>query len=208
MIGGRAGSASWPGGAGRGKLSCELGLGRASSSTSERGLRFSWPRLVAPGLTASGAASAHGWAGEVGRSETEPARGEPSRSLSWRPQSGRCAPNTGARMPPGVAGWQVYTRPVPGLAMGGQIRSPLGTPFPGAAQTTHSPSPGCARLLGSRRGEAPGSHPNPHGIGAWERSGTSIKSGRLLVVCQPLGYISLLRQGFRHSWGQGLGHGP
>lgn len=43
-------------------------------------------------------------------------------------------------MPPGAAGWQVSLRPDPGLAMGGQIWSPLGISLPGAAQPTHSPS--------------------------------------------------------------------
>ena len=135
---------------------------------------------LAPGLPASGAASAHEWAGEVGRSEPEPAPGAPRRCLTRRPQSGRSAPAAGARMPPGAACWQVPTRPHPGLARGGQIWSPLGNPGPGAAQTTHSPSPGAHASWGPRRGEVLGSRPNPHGINAWERSGTSVKSGRLL----------------------------
>lgn len=68
VIGGPAGSAPGVGVAGRREPSGALLLGCAALCSGERGLLRLCPRLVAPGLPASGAASAHGWAGEVGRS--------------------------------------------------------------------------------------------------------------------------------------------
>lgn len=68
----------------------------------------------------------------------------------------------------------------PGAGDGRAAPESPGHPLARGGSDHPLPIPGCARLLDSGRGEVLGSHPNPHGIGAWERSGTSIKSGRLL----------------------------
>lgn len=119
VIGGPARSALGVGVAGHREPSGALLLGCAALYSGERGLLRLCPRLVAPGLPASGAASAHGWAGEVGRSEPEPVPGATRRCLTRRPQLGRRASAAGVRMPPGATGWQVPTRQDPGRASEG-----------------------------------------------------------------------------------------
>ncbi|XP_078189292.1 uncharacterized protein LOC103788956 [Callithrix jacchus] len=81
----------------------------AGVRSSHRGLARAPSRMASPGppgLPIFEAASAPAWAGEVGRSEPEPARGAPHSCLTRRPQSRRSLPASGARMPRGAAGWQ------------------------------------------------------------------------------------------------------
>lgn len=210
------------------------GAGRGAARHAEAGVRIyhRWParapalvaspRLVVLGLPASGAASAHGWAGEVGRSEPEPSPGAPRHCLTRRPQSGRNAPAAGARMPPGAAGWQVPTRPDLGLATEGQIWEPTGHPQSEAAPTSPSPPLGAHASRGSpeRRGSTLSVSPNP----AWdwclgEQWALTYETVQLLsrFVCRVLGYPlprDLPRTGvdvgwrhLRSSW-LGLGAGP
>lgn len=165
MIGGSAGPAPchW----GRGSPSGFWAWVR-SSVPCERGLLHWWPCFVAPGLLASRAASAREWAGEVGRSEPEPALGESRRSLNRRPQSGCSVPTAGARMLPGATGWQVPMHSDPGLAKGKCISgSPLSlfpTPHPFALREPLLPPTPYPRELTER--EVLGLHSNPHGKGA------------------------------------------
>lgn len=160
LIGGLAGSAPRRGGRGARRARGTVLRAGPGARVSRRWLARAVVLLaspLAPGLPASEAAAAHGWAGEVGRSEPEPAPSAPRCRLNRRPQSGRNAPAAGARMFLGAAGWQVPTRPHPGLAREGQIWSPWATPARGCSDHP-LPIPGSACLLGS--------HPNPRGINA------------------------------------------
>lgn len=83
-------------------------------------------------------------------------------------------------MPPGAAGWQVPKCPALGLARGGQIWNPPGTPQPEAAPDTNSPSFGEVRSWAFT--------PHPLRIGPWEARGTHREQLLGGCVCWTLGY--------------------
>lgn len=147
--------------------------------------------MVGPGLLASGALSAHGWAGEVGRSEPEPARGAPCRCLIWRPQYGRSAPAAEARMSPGAAGRQVPMRPDLGVAREGSSLLPTSPAW--AAPTTLSPSPGAHACLPGLPGEERfwASTQTRTGLVTGREAGRQVVNSEQLLgrsVCRPLCY--------------------
>ena len=79
----------------------------------------------------------------------------------------------------------------PGAGERGLMRDSSRHSRAGAAPTTHSPSPRLQASLGSVERRDPGPpQRNPHGIGAWERSGTTHFKQELLSrsICPALGY--------------------
>lgn len=217
MIGGRAGSASRRGG--RGAPGAELRAGLGARIFHHRRARAevlpASPRCDRPPRLRSRLCPRMGWGSWEERAGARAGRAQllPDLAPAVRAQraSRRSADAPRSR---GLAGIDASG---PGAGDGRADLESSGHLFAWGCSAHPLPIPGCARLLGSGRREVLGSHPNPHGIGAWEGSGTSIKSGRLLSRLPGAGLSPPPR--FPSRWGKrglaappllglGLGHGP